>query len=263
LLVNPRVRSLIQPLHRFRAKPTSRPWIAYRAARVVYWFLTNENYRNAALVRLARPRNLFQPDNITRPDRYPHLFDLAAREIGDGSGTRILSFGCSTGEEVFALREYFARAQIKGVDINRHNIAICKRQLAKHPDPAISFRTSGSAADEQAGAYDAIFCMAVFRRGALADRVRERCDEYIRFEVFDNATADLARSLKVGGLLFIEYSNFRFCDTRSYSEFEAVGAARSEPVANRCPIYDRDNRLMPGLTYSEVAFRKVDRNQGR
>lgn len=244
--------------------PGSRPWIAYRAARVAYRFLTSATYRNAALVRLARPRNLFQPDNITRPDRYPHFFDLAAREIGDGSETRILSFGCSTGEEVFALRGFFPNAQIRGVDINRHNIAICKRKLAKHPDPAISFRTSGSAANEEAGAYDAIFCMAVFRHGALADTIPERCDAFIRFEGFDNATADLARSLKVGGLLFIEYSNFRFCDTESYAEFEAAfGSARSEAVANRCPIYDRDNRLMPGLAYSEVAFRKVERKQIR
>jgi SAM-dependent methyltransferase len=240
-----------------------RPWIVYRAARVLKWFLTNENYRNAALVRLARPRNLFQPDNITRPDRYPHLFEFAAHEIGDGPETRILSFGCSTGEEVFALRGFFPSAQIRGVDINRHNIAICKRKLVKHPDPAILFRTSGSAVDEEAGAYDAIFCMAVFRHGALADKIWERCDAFIRFEDFDNATADLARSLKVGGLLFIEYSNFRFCDTESYAEFEAVGSARSEPPGDRCPIYDRDNRLMSGLAYREVAFRKVACNRVR
>jgi SAM-dependent methyltransferase len=256
------VRSLIQPLHRwFRAKPGSRPWIAYRAARVVYWLLTNENYRNAALVRLAQPRNLFQPDNFTLPDRYPHLFEFAARELGDEPETRILSFGCSTGEEAFALREYFPGAQIKGVDINRHNIAICNRKLARHPDPAISFAISGSAADQEAEVYDAIFCMAVFRHGALADSVKEQCNAFIRFEVFDSATADLARSLKVGGLLFIEYSNFRFCDTKSYAEFEAVGSA-AEP-ADRCPIYDRDNRLMPGLAYREVAFRKVGSNRIR
>jgi SAM-dependent methyltransferase len=197
------------------------------------------------------------------PDRYPHLFELAAREIGDGLETRILSFGCSTGEEVFALRRFFPSAQICGIDINRHNIAICKRKLARHPDPAISFRTSGSAAEEEAGAYDAIFCMAVFRHGALADKVRERCDKFIRFEAFDNATADLANALKVGGLLFIEYSNFRFRDTESYAEFDVVGPVRLEPPGDRCPIYDRDNRLMLGLAYREVAFRKVGRDRVR
>ena len=238
-----------------------RPWIAYRAARVLGWFLTDANYRNAALVRLARPQNLFQPDNFTEPDRYPHLFGLAAREIGDSPETHILSFGCSTGEEVFALRNYFPSAQIKGVDINRHNIAICKRKLVKHPDPAISFRTTGSAGDEEAEAYDAIFCMAVFRHGALGDKVRERCDEFIRFEAFDNATADLARSLKVGGLLFIENCHFRFRDTRAFVDFESI--ARQDHRQSDGPIYDRDNRLISELHHREVAFRKVGRNPGK
>jgi SAM-dependent methyltransferase len=238
-----------------------RPWIVYRAARVLKWFLTDEDYRNAALVRLARPRNLFQPDNFTEPDRYPHLFELAAHEIGDGLETRILSFGCSTGEEVFALREYFPSAQITGIDINRHNIAICNRKLAGRPDRAISFRTSGSAADEEAGTYDAIFCMAVFRHGALGDRVRERCDEFIRFEAFDNATADLAKSLKVGGLLFIENCHFRFADTRAFADFELIDEARQEHRQADGPTYDRDNRLMSCIAFRDVAFRKVGRNR--
>lgn len=245
------------------ASSQTRPQVAYRAARVVFWFLTNENYRNAALVRLARPANLFQPDNFTMPDRYPRLFEFAVRELGDDPQTRILSFGCSTGEEVFALRDYFTKARIKGVDINRHNIGICNRKLARHPDPGISFATSGSAADEEAEACDAIFCMAVFRQGALADRVPDRCDAFIRFEVFDKATANLAKSLKVGGLLFIEYSNFRFRDTESFAEFEVVATTDSESVGERCPIYGRDNRLMPGLAYREVVFRKVGRTQVR
>src|SRR5258708_8966611 len=124
-------------------------WIGYRVAGVLRRFMTDENYRNAALVRMASPRNLFQPDNFTLPDRYPHLFQLAATTIGDGPEKRILSFGCSTGEEVFALRRYFPSATIVGIDINRHNVALCERKLAKRPDPAISFRTAHSpAADD-------------------------------------------------------------------------------------------------------------------
>jgi hypothetical protein len=234
-----------------------RPWIAYRAARVLYWFVTDENYRNAALVRLARPRNLFQPDNFTLPDRYPHLFQLVAQEIGDGPDKRILSFGCSTGEEVFALRRYFPTAQIRGIDINRHNIAICNRKLARRPDPAISFGIAGSAAGEETGTYDAVFCMAVFRHGALGDRLRERCDDLIRFEDFDTATGDLARSLRCGGLLFIENSHFRFCDTQAYADFEIVGEARQDHGEADGPVYDRNNRLIAGVTWRDVAFRKI------
>jgi hypothetical protein len=240
------------------ASGKARPWVVYRAARVLHRFATDENYRNAALIRLARPYNLFQPDNFTLPDRYPDLFRLAAREIGDGPGKQILSFGCSTGEEVFALREYFPNARITGLDINRHNIAVCKRALGQRPDSAISFRIASSAVDEGVGAYDAIFCMAVFRHGALAGAVaKERCDDLIRFEDFDKATAGLTRSLKVGGMLFIENSNFRFCDTGAYGDFDVVDAPGGEPRDAARRPYDRHNRLIPGPAYRDVAFRRV------
>jgi SAM-dependent methyltransferase len=237
-----------------------RPWIGYRAARVLRRFFADANYRNAALVRLAKPENLFQPDNYTLPNRYPHLFQLAAREIGDGPEKRILSFGCSTGEEVFALRAYFPSAVIKGIDINRHNVAICRRKLASNRDARIEFEVASSASREEAGAYDAIFCLAVFRNGTLADRSRERCDELIRFQDFDTVARGLARALRPGGIMFIEFSNFRFSDTDAYRDFETVSAARPEPPGDRSPIYDRHNRLIPGLAYDDVVFRKIGRN---
>ncbi len=236
------------------ASGEAKPWIVYRAARVFKRFATDENYRNAALVRLARPRNLFQPDNYTEADRYPELFRLAAREIGDGPDRRILSFGCSTGEEVFALRGYFPSGRITGLDINRHNIAVCKRRLSQRPDSAISFRIAGSTLDEGAGAYDAIFCMAVFRHGGLTAAPPDRCDDRIHFTDFERETGHIARCLKVGGLLLIEWCAFRFCDTQTYANFEPIhtaGPAGSEP------IYDRDNRLIPEGVYRDVAFRKV------
>lgn len=242
------------------ASSQSRPWIAYRAARVFRRFVTDANYRNAALVRLARPRNLFQPDNFTLPDRYPDLFRLAVREVGDGADKRILSFGCSTGDEVFSLRRYFPSARIVGIDINRHNIAVCRRKLIQDPDPAIDFRVGGSLADQPAEGYDIVFCMAVFRHGALGDRTRERCDEYIRFGDFDRATGDIARCLKPGGLLFIENSHFRFSDTRAHRDFRALTEVRQSHLDRDGPIYDQDNRLVPGVTWRDVAFRKVRRD---
>jgi 2-polyprenyl-3-methyl-5-hydroxy-6-metoxy-1,4-benzoquinol methylase len=235
----------------------ARPWIVYRASRVLKWFLTNENYRNAMLVRLVQPRNLFQPDNYTEPDRYPRLFALARRELGNGPEKRILSFGCSTGEEVFSLRRYFADAKIEGVDINPHNITVCRRVLASNPDPGLNFAVVSSPTSLGSERYDAIFCMAVFRHGALGDQVWERCDKFIRFAAFDATTAQLARSLKVGGLLFIENSHFRFRDTGAFVDFEVVGEGVVDESLVREPTYDRDNRLISGETSREVAFRRL------
>lgn len=225
-----------------------------RALGVARRFLDDRDYRNAMLVRLERPAGLFQPDNHTFPERYPDLFALAAREIGDGASRRLLSFGCSTGEEVFALRGWFPQAEIAGFDINRRNIAVARARLAAAPDPRVSFAVASSAAGLAASSYDAIFCMAVFRHGALGETINPRCDHLIRFADFDAATAELARSLRPGGLMFIEWSNFRFCDTRAFAAFEAIHAA---PQADKPdPIYDHLDRLILGAAYRDVAFRK-------
>jgi SAM-dependent methyltransferase len=229
-------------------------WIILRAARVLHRFAIDENYRNAALVRWTRPDNLFQPDNYTAPDRYPEVFQLAAKQIGDGPDRRILSFGCSTGEEVFALRQYFPRARLEGIDINRHNVSICRRKLARRPDPGIGFKLAASLAAAEGDAYDAIFCMAVFRHGGLTAAPPDRCDDRIRFADFERETGHINRCLKAGGLLLIEWCAFRFCDTRTYADFEPIHTAA--PAGSE-PIYDRDNRLIPGGVYRDVAFRKV------
>lgn len=228
--------------------------LVMRAMGVAERLVNDRHYRNAMLVRLERPLGLFQPDNHTLPDRYPELFDIALREIGDGPDRRLLSFGCSTGEEVFALRRRFRAARLEGLDINRRNIAIARARLAAAPDERIVFRAAGSGADLAPSSYDAIFCMAVFRHGSLGDGVFPRCDHRIRFADFDRAASDLAASLRPGGLMFLEWSNFRFCDTRAFAQFEPAHTASQADKPD--PIYDRADRLMPGAAYRDVVFRK-------
>ncbi len=119
------------------------------------------------MLRWCKPRNLFQVNNCTQGNRYPVLFRLAREKLGDGPALQLLSFGCSTGEEVFTLRKYFPDATIKGIDINPHNISVCEQRLANNPDPKIHFELADSVKREPVAAYDAIFCMAVFRHGDL------------------------------------------------------------------------------------------------
>src|SRR5579862_1094793 len=125
---------------------------------------------------LMRPKGAFQPFNDTLDDRYPHIFRFVQSVLGAESKVEILSYGCSTGDEVFSLRQYFPRAVIKGIDINRANIAVCRRRLKEAPDNTISFATARSTETEPSGGYDAIFCMAVLRHGSLGLPGVERCD---------------------------------------------------------------------------------------
>ena len=77
-----------------------------RRGRHALWDVGNFVYR-----RFRRPvQGEFQPYYHTLPDRYPWLFGFAAGRIGSRPDLRILSFGCSRGDEVFSLRRYFPAA---------------------------------------------------------------------------------------------------------------------------------------------------------
>jgi 2-polyprenyl-3-methyl-5-hydroxy-6-metoxy-1,4-benzoquinol methylase len=209
-----------------------------------------------ALRRRLRPRvpGRFQPYNHTLPDRYPWLFDVARRQLQDIAAPDLLSFGCSRGDEVFTLRRYFPAATIRGIDIDPANIAACEARATE--GDALSFAVGATTAAEPDGRYDAIFCLAVLCHGDLTISGARRSDPLLRFADFERVVTDLARCLKPGGLLFLHTTSFRFCDTQAAAGFVSVFEARPDQLAPDV-LFDRDNRLMPGMRYRPVAFRKL------
>ncbi len=239
------------------AQPSNarRPF-ALRLARALRRLATDRVFRNATWLQWVRPTGLFQPFNDTVEDRYPKLFEFVQAQLGGDSAVHILSFGCSTGEEVFTLRRYFPRAAIKGIDINPVNVAAAGKRLAAAPDAGLSFVRAGSTAGEQDASYDAIFCLAVLRHGSLKRPGITRCDHLIRFEDFAAAVADFHRCLKPGGLLAIRFSNFRLRDAPVSTQFETL--LRLDYKAH-LPLFGPDNRLLKDAKYPDVVFRKVAR----
>ena len=142
--------------------------LPFRVAHRLWRLATDPRYRHVQRLNAHPSKESFQPFNTTKADRYPRIFGFVQRALGADSPLNILSFGCSTGEEVFSLRRYFPRAAIKGVDINPGNIAVCRKRLARAGDASISFGVAASTAGEPVAAYDAIFCMAVLRHGGWA-----------------------------------------------------------------------------------------------
>lgn len=197
----------------------------------------------------------FQTYNYTLPDRYPWLFQFAAASLGAASNLRLLSFGCSRGDEALTLRKYFPNAAIKGVDVDPANIAHCRSRLPVGPPRQLSFATAATAGLEAVESYDAIFCLAVLCRGDLTTTNAQICSPSLLFENFETTVADFARCLKPGGLLFLHITNFRFCDTACAADFDVVLEAAPSQLATDV-IFDRTNRLMMGYRYTPVAFRK-------
>ncbi len=91
--------------------------------------------------------------------------------------------------------------------------------------------------------------------GDLTVTGARRCDPLMRFEDFERTVADFARCLKPGGLMFLHTTNFRFGDTATAAEFEAVLEARPEQMAPDVQ-FGRDNRLIPGDRDRRVGFCK-------
>jgi SAM-dependent methyltransferase len=167
-----------------------------------------------------RRRGQFARDSATRRDRYPLAFQFARRWLGDKDDLRILSFGCSSGEEVLTLCSYFPSAAIKGIDIEPRRIALARTVAIGRAD--ITFEVAGTAAHEPAGIYDAIFCMAVFRDPVLDLPGTSRVVGPLTFEAFEAEVGELVRCLKPGGLLLAAHSNFRVSDTRAAAQLELV-----------------------------------------
>lgn len=223
----------------------------YAALRVAYNLVRGGRSRSVALLRLLRPTGMFQPYAETSMNRYPHIFARLRDVLEDGPDAHILSFGCSTGEEVFSLRTLFPQAAITGLDINRRSIAVCRARQAREGHANIRFSHANGTQDQPSASYDAIFAMAVFRHGDLGEAPPD-CSHLLRFEDFDRAIADLARCLKPGGLLAFRHSHFLFAETSSAPLFEPVLAIRDP----RPPVYGADNRLRDPALRREGLFRK-------
>ena len=239
------LKAHLRALRRYRLLDVSADLIRSPNARA-YWY-----------ARLVRPDNLFQPSADTWPNRYPEIFQFARDELGDSRDLRLLSFGCSSGEEVFSLRRYFSTAQITGLDINPLNIAVCRWRCHSLGDEHMSFAVAGSVEQEPPASYDAVFCMAVLRHGDLSFSTVQTCDHRITFQAFDRTVGELARCLKDGGLLVIQHSNFRVCDASAASHLEPVLSANNGNFHPQVPLFGPDNRRLDLPSYPDVVFRKL------
>jgi SAM-dependent methyltransferase len=197
----------------------------------------------------------FQPYNFTLPDRYPWLFRFAADEIASLGSVRLLSFGCSVGEEVLTLARYFPDATIKGIDIDPQNIERARAHVPAQYGRRVKFEEAGTTQSELCESFDAIFCLAVFCNGDLTNSRAARCDPTITFEAFDRHVTDFARCLKPGGLLLIHTSSFRFCDAAVSAGFKVVLRAQPSQLSAD-PLFDRRNIRLANARYYDVGFRK-------
>jgi SAM-dependent methyltransferase len=226
--------------------------------RAALWLRDHLDPQARSVARIAResPDGLFQPLAETSANRYPVIFATVANALADRPAPRLLSYGCSTGEEAFSLVALMPQARVTGIDINPHNIAVALRRSATLGADAPRFICAGSPDALADGSFDAIFCMAVTRHATLEAERPLDCSPWLRFEQFDALMTNFDRLLTPGGVLAIWNSHFRFGDSGVAHRFTPIFYRPPTP-ANPPLYYGPDNRRVDGeLAYMAAVFRK-------
>lgn len=211
--------------------------------------------REAAVAAIVRPENLFQPFTTTGFDRYPEEFGIV-RDALTTADPRILSFGCSSGEELLTLRQYFPGARIHGIDANPLAVRTARKRVAG--DDRITVAKGSDAGAEAAESYDVVTALAVFRHADL-NSSPARTDGVLAFADFEMTLAGLVACVKPGGLLVIRHANFRFGDCAFAADFAAVrtGFASAGIEGLPTPVYGPDDALLDLSCRDDGIYRRV------
>lgn len=243
-------RALSRPLKRWKPALRRLPGFGPLARGLRYCL--DARYRSEAHLRRAGAPELFQVTGYTAPGRYPVLFAALARALGEDTAPRVLSFGCSSGEEIESLRALLPAASFVGIDINPHSIALARRRLA---GSGVRLIHAGRIGTLPEAPFDAIVCMAVLQRTELNHQRPPLCTPLLSFATFDAMITEFDRELRTGGLLLLQHSNFRFTDTTVSSRYAPV--AELPALTPGTAKYGRDNRLIAEAAPEAVLYRKI------
>jgi hypothetical protein len=212
--------------------------------------------RSGVFARVRFGHFYYQQATFTTSERYPLLFQTCADHLSSERSPKILSFGCSTGEEVFSIGKRLPKAIIMGVDINHWCLRQCRK---KNLNPNYLFVHRFSKEFESASDFDAIFCLAVFQRTENRTNKDNSIASDFLFEQFEKEILVLDKKLKSGGLLMIDHADFRFEDTTVANKYIPLNSFKQNKVQRNRPLFDRENRK---ITEEHNCFRVFVKSSG-
>lgn len=176
-----------------------------------------------------------QVDTHTELNRYPYLFRRISEYysvIPRYRPLRILSFGCSTGEEILTLRKHFPSANLFGCDINESVLNVAATKCA---DAQIFLSTPDNI--KAHGPFDVILCLSVLciHGTGSAQLLKE-----FPFNRFEDIFSDLTSNLLPGGLIAVVNSNYFVSDTKAARELTAIPTP-GVPENSYAALYNKDN----------------------
>lgn len=204
-------------------------------------------------MRLRYGRALHQITPLTARDRYPELFAICREQLRPLAQPNILSFGCSTGEELETLADYMPGAILTGVEINPESRATAMRRNLPAGSGILGNRPRRIASR---GPFDATFCMAVLQRypqRVLETGLRDISRLY-PFAKFERQLLLFDRWLARGGLLVIQHAQYRVEDSAIAARYVRL---TEDAALNRPEIrFDPSGTLMGPCEAGRI-FRKL------
>lgn len=163
--------------------------------------------------------NWFQLSHMTKLNRFPKIFDSAKKL--QPNPQRILSFGCSTGQECETLAEIYPEAEIVGVDIDFQSIRYARRN---NKNDRIFYHTDLGAT----GKYDLALCLMVFFR----------LEQSIPFEQMANQLKKIDKYLNKEALLMIYTSDHDPALVEEIGKYEPVNTWKHTHNKNQKEYFD-------------------------
>lgn len=222
--------------------------IIWRFSSVPYRFIFNPEYRSLLWLKYFKNHGTHQISNFTLRNRYPYLFSACRQLVIERKELKILSYGCSTGEEVFTLRDYFPDAHIVGVDINKTNI---KKANQKNCDSNIHFSHKIADTLSKHGPFDIIFALAVFQRTENRNPDTFDSSKFYPFEKFNDKIIELDTHLKAEGIFIIDHADYFFEDSDIYSSYHPL--ENEEKIIRNRPRFTKQNqRITEPFSYNRI-----------
>lgn len=191
---------------------------------------------------------IHQLSNVTAYNRYPIIFNECSK-LSDEKNLNILSFGCSTGEEILTLKEiYFPFSEIYGVEINEENIKACYNKIEKK----YIMNYDQFLTDDKK--FDFIFAMSCLCKWEDTYHT-ESSQKIYPFQNFEFITKVLDSKLKTNGFIVIYNSNYIFEDTCIFTKYEKI----SNSLINESGFvhkFNKNNEKIYNCNYNGVIFRK-------
>lgn len=209
------------------------------------------NHQRSAQDALRLIPGIHQLSPVTAFDRYPDLFSVLAQRVHP---RRVLSFGCSTGEECATIRAYWPTADVFGIDVNDNSLDVARRRF-----PWARFHHASALPD--LGTFDLVFAMSVLcRHGDTTGK--EDISAVYPFRMFEEAVGRIVSVLAPHGAIVLHNANYRFQHTSHATAFTKLVHDDFADVAHHARVrkFDPDGRVLADQRNCEV-FARTERDR--